>query len=76
MTNEQPKQPPENPELGPKGPRTPYPADGSIDPKGPASGPDYFPGTPGNDSPRFRQIAGTAEHRPHVRPRVSWHQAH
>jgi hypothetical protein len=57
MNQEQPKQPPEDPELGPKGPRTPYPVDEPIDPKRPGSEPDYFPGKPGNDLPKFRIVA-------------------
>jgi hypothetical protein len=51
---QQPKQPLEDPELGPKGPRTPYPVDEPVDPKGAGSEPDYFPGKPGNDQPKFR----------------------
>ena len=53
-SEQQPKQPLEDPELGPKGPRTPYPVDEPIDPKGAGSEPDYFPGKPGNDLPKFR----------------------
>ncbi len=54
---EQPKQPLEDPVLGPKGPRTPYPVDEPVDPKGAGSEPDYFPGKPGNDQPKFRIAA-------------------
>jgi len=54
MNQEQPKQSPEDPELGPKGSRTPYAVDEPIDPKGPDSEPDYFPGKPGGDLPNFR----------------------
>ncbi len=54
MNQEQPKQPPEDPELGPKGPRTPYAVNEPIDPKAPGSEPDYFPGKPGGDPPKFR----------------------
>jgi hypothetical protein len=43
---EPPKQPPEDPELGPQGPRTPYPVDDPVGPKGAGSEPDYFPGKP------------------------------
>ena len=46
VSQEKPKQPLEDPELGPKGPRSPYPVDEPIDPKGPGSEPDYFPGKP------------------------------
>ncbi len=53
MNQEQPKQPLEDPELGPKGPRTPYPVDDPIGPKEPGSEPDYFPGRPGGDLPKF-----------------------
>jgi hypothetical protein len=36
------------PDIGPSGPRTPYPVDdpGITDPKGPGSEPDYLPGAP------------------------------
>jgi hypothetical protein len=56
-SEEQPKQPLEDPELGPKGPRSPYPVDEPIDPKGPGSEPDYFPGKPGGDLPKFREVS-------------------
>ena len=72
-----PKQPLEDSELGPKGPRTPYPVDEPIDPKGPGSEPDYFPGKPGGDSPKLRQMPH--HRRPRARHRrilVTWHQAH
>jgi hypothetical protein len=74
MNQEQPKRPPEEPALGPKGPRTPYAVDEPIDPKGRGSEPDYFPGKPGGDSPKFRLSR-------RARPRrrrlvVSWLQAH
>jgi len=73
---DKPKQPLENPELGPKGPRAPYPVDEPIDPKGPAPEPDYFPGKPGGDLPKVgpsspRPIRLGARRRP-----VSWLQAH
>ncbi len=35
------------PESEPKGPRTPYPVDEPVDPRGPGSEPYYFPGKPG-----------------------------
>jgi hypothetical protein len=54
MIGPQPKPSPEGPQLGPQSPRTPYPADEPIDPKGAGSEPDYFPGKPGNDPPKFR----------------------
>jgi hypothetical protein len=50
---ERPKQPPEEPDLGPKGPRTPYPVDAPVDPHGPGSEPDYLPGKPGGDLPKL-----------------------
>jgi hypothetical protein len=44
------KEPGEGPKSGPepepKGPRTPYPVDDPVDPRGPGSEPDYFPGNP------------------------------
>ncbi len=47
--------PDEMPDIGPTGPRTPYPVnDPSItEPKGPGSEPDYLPGTPTNPGTRF-----------------------
>ncbi|GJD94702.1 hypothetical protein [Methylobacterium iners] len=41
-------QPDEQPEIGPTGPRTPYPVNdpGVVDPAGPGSEPDYLPGAP------------------------------
>ena len=72
-----PKQPLEDPVLGPKGQRTAYPVDGPVDPNGPGSEPDYFPGKPGGDLPKLRQVAH--HHRPRARHRrilVTWHQAH
>jgi hypothetical protein len=50
---EPPKQPLEDPEIGPQGPRTPYPVDEPPDSKGRGSAPDYFPGKPANDLPRM-----------------------
>jgi hypothetical protein len=40
--------PDEQPDIGPTGPRTPYPVNdpGITDPKGPGSEPDYLPGNP------------------------------
>jgi hypothetical protein len=75
-TDDKPKQPLEDPELGPKGPRTPYPVDEPIDPKGPGSEPDYFPGTPGSDLPKLRDASGRSIHVGGRRRRVSWLQAH
>lgn len=44
------KEPGEGPRPGhgpePNGPRTPYPVDDPVDPHGPGSEPDYFPGKP------------------------------
>jgi hypothetical protein len=70
MIDPQPKPSPQGSQLGPQSPRTPYRADGPIDPKGQGSGPDYFPGKPDNDPPKFRPSAR--------RPRltVGWLQAH
>jgi hypothetical protein len=56
-SEQQPKQPLEDPELSPKGGRTPYAVDEPVDPKGAGSEPDYFPGKPGNDQPKFRIAA-------------------
>ena len=43
-----PPQPDDLPDIGPTGPRTPYPVDdpGIQDPRGPGSQPDYLPGGP------------------------------
>ena len=43
-----PREPDELPDIGPSGPRTPYPVSdpGIGDPKGPGSEPDYLPGAP------------------------------
>jgi hypothetical protein len=46
---EEPKQPLEDPELGPNGPRTPYPQ--SDDSQRPSSQPDYSPGKPATNLP-------------------------
>jgi hypothetical protein len=75
-SEEKPKQPLENPELGPKGQRTPYPVDDPIDPKGPGSEPDYFPGKPGSEAPKLRRSSPQRAHTGRRRPRVSWLQAH
>lgn len=76
-SDQQQKQPPEDPELGPKGPRTPYPVDEPIDPKGLGSEPDYFPGKPGGDLPKLRQMSRPARARTsHRRLLVTWQQAH
>lgn len=53
MSATTPKQPGEAPKPQPKGPRTPYPVDEPVDPRGPGSEPDYFPGKPGGDLPKF-----------------------
>ena len=53
MIGPQPKPSPEGPQRGPQSPRTPYPAD-EPGPKGAGSEPDYFPGKPGNEPPKFR----------------------
>jgi hypothetical protein len=76
-SDERPKQPLEDPELGPKGPRTPYPVDEPPDPKGAGSEPDYFPGKPNVDLPKFRKMIRIGRSRS-GRPRlaVSWQQAH
>ena len=62
VSEEKPKQPLEDPELGPKGPRTPYPVDEPIDPKGPGSEPDYFPGKPGTDLPKLKDATARTIH--------------
>ena len=43
-----PTSPDELPDIGPTGPRTPYPVNdpGIMDPLGPGSEPDYLPGRP------------------------------
>ena len=76
-SDERPKQPLEDPEVGPKGARTPYPVDEPVDPKGAGSEPDYFPGKPGGDLPKFRKVTRFGRTRS-GRPRllVSWQQAH
>jgi hypothetical protein len=74
---ERPKQPLEDPELGSKGPRIPYPVDEPVDPKQPGSEPDYFPGKPGADLPKLRKslsVRRAGGRRPRLR--VSWLQAH
>jgi hypothetical protein len=57
IPSEVPPNPPpdEMPDIGPSGPRTPYPVNepGINDPKGPGSEPDYLPGTPENPGTRF-----------------------
>ena len=54
MTDRDSKQPAKKPEPEPKGPRTPYPVDEPVDPHGPGSEPDYFPGKPaGGDLPKM-----------------------
>jgi hypothetical protein len=73
---EKPKQPLEDPELGPKGPRSPYPVDEPIDPKGPGSEPDYFPGKPGSDLPKLGPSSSRPIRLVSRRSPVSWLQAH
>jgi hypothetical protein len=73
---QKPKQPLEDPELGPKGPRTPYPVDEPIDPKGPGSEPDYFPGKPGSDLPKLGRSSPKTPQIGRRRRPVSWLQAH
>ena len=48
-------EPDEMPDMGPTGPRTPYPVNdpGITDPSGPGSEPDYLPGQPTNPGTRF-----------------------
>jgi hypothetical protein len=48
-------EPDELPDIGPTGPRTPYPVNdpGIQDPKGPGSEPDYLPGTPTDPGTRY-----------------------
>ena len=47
--------PDEQPDIGPTGPRTPYPVSepGISEPSGPGSEPDYLPGGPTNPGTRF-----------------------
>jgi hypothetical protein len=47
--------PDEAPDIGPTGPRTPYPVNdpGITDPKGPGSEPDYLPGNPTDPGIRY-----------------------
>lgn len=51
-----PAGPDERPDIGPSGPRSPYPVNdpGISEPKGPGSEPDYLPGTPNFPGTRFR----------------------
>jgi hypothetical protein len=74
-SGEKPKQPLEDPELGPKGPRSPYPVDEPIDPKGPGSEPDYFPGKPGSDLPKLGPSSSRSIRLGSRRRSVSWLQA-
>ncbi|MCB8821565.1 hypothetical protein [Microvirga rosea] len=50
-----PAPPDEQPDVGPTGPRTPYPVNdpGILDPHGPGSEPDYLPGNPTDPGTRF-----------------------
>lgn len=47
--------PDEEPDIGPTGPRTPYPVNdpGITDPAGPGSEPDYLPGNPTDPGTRY-----------------------
>jgi hypothetical protein len=47
--------PDEIPDIGPTGPRTPYPVNdpGISEPSGPGSEPDYLPGNPTDPGPRI-----------------------
>jgi hypothetical protein len=76
-SEQQPKQPLEDPELGPTGARKPHPVDEPVDQNGAGSEPDYFPGKPGSDSPKFGQLSHQGRAWPR-RPRLSvgWLQAH
>jgi hypothetical protein len=49
------RDPDEQPDTGPTGPRSPYPVNdpGISDPAGPGSEPDYLPGGPANPATRF-----------------------
>lgn len=49
------RHPDEQPDIGPSGPRTPYPVNdpGITDPSGPGSEPDYLPGNPSHPGTRF-----------------------
>jgi hypothetical protein len=71
--DEQPKQPPEDPQFGGTGPRTPYRVDAPRAPKTAASEPDYFPGKPGGQRPQLRERVKRLGRR---RTLVSWQQAH
>ncbi len=64
------KQPSKEPELGPKGAPTPHSVDEPINPQGQGSEPDYFPGKPGSEMPKFRP----STRRPRLT--VGWFQAH
>jgi len=70
------KQPLGDAELSPKGPRTPYPVNEPIDPKGRGPEPDYFPGKPGSDLPKLKDASARPIHVGRRRRPVSWLQAH
>lgn len=58
MSSTDPRRPAEPVKPEPKGPRTPYPADAPVDPHGPGSEPDYFPGKPADgDLPKMECMA-------------------
>ena len=54
-TDVPPRAPDEMPDIGPSGPRTPYPVNdpGITEPTGPGSEPDYLPGGPTFPGTRF-----------------------
>ena len=55
-----PDAPDEVPDVGPTGPRTPYPVNdpGIAEPGGPGSEPDYLPGTPIDPDTQMRTAGG------------------
>ena len=75
VSQEKPKQPLEDPELGPKGPRSPYRLT-SQSIQGSGSERDYFPGKPGSDLPKLRASSPRPIQLGPRRRSVSWLQAH
>jgi hypothetical protein len=75
MIEEKPKQFPEDAGLGQKGPRTPCAVDVPVDPRRPATEPDYFPGKPGESLPKMRSDQSSRE-QSYPRVSISWEQAH
>ena len=57
-----PCSPDEMPDVGPTGPRTPYPVNdpGISDPTGPGSQPDYLPGIPTDPGVRMEAVQRSA----------------